>query len=110
MNKKVKEAVEFCKRHKWKIITIAAMGAGIVIGVRLNDRRYKDAFVCKGRFAEELKKAINNPNIIAAKQVSGIDQTNMPQAINDFINTHCEIDYPANFKTVDRMIFFGEEK
>ena len=104
MNGKVKEAVEFGKRHKWKIVSIASIGVGICIGCKLNDRKYNDVF------SKTLKRAMKNPDIIGMEAFSNADVTDVAQKVNDFINTYGKIDDPANLEIVNHIIFCGREK
>lgn len=112
MNKKVKKAVGFCKKHKRKIATVAIFGVGVVVGVKLNGIKYKDAFVQTGKPGEKIRSFTKCSKDIICCSITSEDKANelASPLINDFINKYFTMDYPAKFEDVNGIIFFGNEK
>lgn len=112
MNKKVKKAVEFCKKHKRKIATAAIFGVGIVVGVKLNGVKYKDAVIFNKEIGNDLKQLMEQGSdaIYCTINTDDIGHKQLASSINELINNSFEIEPKANFIRVKRILFVGKEK
>lgn len=112
MNKKVKKAVEFCKKHKRKIATVAIFGLGVVVGVKLNDIKYKDAVLFKKEIGNNLKQLIEQGSdaIYCTINTDDIGHEQVASSINELINKGFDIEPKADFIRVKSILFIGNEK
>ena len=112
MNKKVKKAVEFCKKHKRGIATVSIFGVGIVVGVKLNGIKYKDAVIFKKEIENDLKQAIKQGSdaIYYILNTDDIRHERLVSSINELRNNNCNIEPKADFIQIKSILFIGNEK